>query len=189
MFFHNRIVSILSVLLQFSISSVSSSFVFLVRPRIVQSLLHLCFQDVWEPVQVKVFKEPVKAIACGGKHSLAVSRKGELFVWGDGSLGQLGLGRIMDVYVPTGIVNLVGVFDVSAGDDYSACLVAPVGEGQTDGVVFAEAGSVWTWGSCEAGKLGHEGLSSGSCVAPKRVRLSAPISKIACGQFQMVIEV
>lgn len=139
-------------------------------------------QDVWEPVEIRSFREPVKAIACGGKHSMAVSRKGEIFTWGSGSSAQLGLGRITDVYEPTGIVSLNGVFDCAAGDDYSACLVAPIGEGES--AVFAEAGSVWTWGSCEAGKLGHEGMSSGTCSTPKRVRLSSPISKLACGTLK-----
>lgn len=132
------------------------------------------------------FKDPIRRIACGQQHSLAVNLRGELFVWGDGSQGQLGLGRIVDAYVPTGVLNMTGVFDVSAGDDYSACLVAPHIGGGTSAEspadpVYAEAGDLWTWGSCEAGKLGHEGLSSGFCVAPKKVKMSVPISKISCG--------
>lgn len=113
-----------------------------------------------------------------------MSSRGSIFVWGNGASGQLGLGRVVDVFTPTGIVNLNGVFDCAAAEDYSACLVAPVGtQAESEGLVFATAGTVWTWGSCEAGKLGHEGLSSGSCVTPKRVHLSASISKIACGGF------
>lgn len=113
---------------------------------------------------------------------MAVNHKGELFVWGDGSCGQLGLGRLMDIYIPTG-VNLVGVFECVAGYDYSACLAIPSGDEPTEGAAFVRSGSVWTWGSCEAGKLGHEGLSSGTCLLPKKVRLSVPIFKIAAGTF------
>lgn len=139
------------------------------------------FQDIWEPAEVRRFREPIRSIACGGSHSLACNIRGELFAWGNGSSGQLGVGRIVDLFVPTGVASLGGVFAVAAGDDYSACLVAPTATAD-QGTVFAEAGNVWTWGSCEAGKLGHEGISSGLCVAPKRVRLSTPISRVACGE-------
>lgn len=143
------------------------------------------FDETYEPVQLKVFRDPVRRIACGLNHSMAASARGELFVWGDGSQGQLGLGRITDAFTPTGITTLTGVFAIGAGDDYSACLTAPKFGGGEEGI-FAEAGDLWTWGSCETGKLGHEGLSSGSCVAPKRVQMSVPISKVACGRGHMV---
>ena len=38
----------------------------------------------------------VRAVACGGEHSLAASEAGELYTWGWGRYGNLGLGRAED---------------------------------------------------------------------------------------------
>ena len=45
----------------------------------------------------------VKAIAAGGLSSGFQAHDGSLFVCGANSLGQLGLGNILDVYVPTAL--------------------------------------------------------------------------------------
>jgi alpha-tubulin suppressor-like RCC1 family protein len=43
----------------------------------------------------------VRFVACGSLHSLCISENGELFAWGAGNCGQLGLGSREDVLVPT----------------------------------------------------------------------------------------
>ena len=35
----------------------------------------------------------VTAVACGDRHSLALTRAGAVMSWGEGSVGQLGLGK------------------------------------------------------------------------------------------------
>ena len=42
----------------------------------------------------------VRAVACGGEHSLAATEAGELFTWGWGRYGNLGLGRAEDRLIP-----------------------------------------------------------------------------------------
>lgn len=42
----------------------------------------------------------VRAVACGGEHSLATSEAGELYSWGWGRYGNLGLGRAEDQLIP-----------------------------------------------------------------------------------------
>ena len=42
----------------------------------------------------------VRALACGGEHSLAASEAGELYTWGWGRYGNLGLGRAEDRLIP-----------------------------------------------------------------------------------------
>lgn len=42
----------------------------------------------------------VRAVACGGEHSLAATETGELYTWGWGRYGNLGLGRADDRLVP-----------------------------------------------------------------------------------------
>jgi hypothetical protein len=53
------------------------------------------------PIIIKelVNKDIIK-IECGQYHSLAISSNGSLFTWGWGLFGQLGNGRIEDVYIP-----------------------------------------------------------------------------------------
>ena len=40
-------------------------------------------------------------IACGRYHSMCLTEKNEIFSWGEGSFGRLGLGDEGDVDVPT----------------------------------------------------------------------------------------
>ena len=42
----------------------------------------------------------VRAVACGGEHSLAATEAGELYTWGWGRYGNLGLGRAEDRLIP-----------------------------------------------------------------------------------------
>ncbi|XP_053991691.1 uncharacterized protein LOC128883402 isoform X2 [Hylaeus volcanicus] len=146
---------------------------------------------VYEPNLLEAFKDPIRRIACGKYHSLASNIRGELYVWGSGDCGQLGLGRVVDASVPTGVLHMTCVFDVFGGEDYSACLSSPNSNTIEDNFsnnmqIFTEAGDLWTWGSCETGKLGHEGFSSGSCLSPKKVKLSVPISMVSCGVNHML---
>ena len=53
------------------------------------------------PAQIKALQgEHVIAIACGDKHSAALTSNGDVFMWGDGSLGQLGLGDFRNQHTP-----------------------------------------------------------------------------------------
>ena len=45
----------------------------------------------------------MRYIACGDFHSLAISEKGKLFGWGEAKSGQLGLGKMRNLWVPTKI--------------------------------------------------------------------------------------
>ena len=44
---------------------------------------------------------PVAGVACGGNHTLAVTRSGAVFAWGSNNHGQLGLGDTTDRVWPT----------------------------------------------------------------------------------------
>lgn len=45
-------------------------------------------------------------IACGESHSMALSKKGEVFTWGGGQLGQLGHGDFLRQNLPLKVENL-----------------------------------------------------------------------------------
>ncbi|KAG7392917.1 hypothetical protein PHYPSEUDO_013405 [Phytophthora pseudosyringae] len=85
---------------------------------------------------------PVTAIACGGCHSGVVAAGGDVFTWGSGSLGQLGLGKTRFRSVPTRVRGLqdAGVTQLSFGEWHSMALCR-------DGTLLA-------WGFGEEGQLG-----------------------------------
>ncbi|XP_056109544.1 E3 ISG15--protein ligase HERC5 isoform X2 [Rhinichthys klamathensis goyatoka] len=83
-------------------------------------------------------------IACGDQHSMALTRDGQLFVWGDNSHGQLGLEKEQprSLSAPQRVESLDGIplAQISAGGDHSFAL-------SLSGVVFG-------WGKNSAGQLG-----------------------------------
>eukprot|EP01105_Mastigella_eilhardi_P021531 TRINITY_DN5221_c0_g1_i5.p1 TRINITY_DN5221_c0_g1~~TRINITY_DN5221_c0_g1_i5.p1 ORF type:complete len:1027 (+),score=255.48 TRINITY_DN5221_c0_g1_i5:89-3169(+) len=95
------------------------------------------------PRQVPGITEPVKQVACGLTHTLALSEGGTLWCWGEGRFGKLGLGPDLmteDVASPTQIETLSEIAQVFAGGNQSACLT--------------RNGSLITWGWNSNGQLG-----------------------------------
>ncbi|KAF7480265.1 Hypothetical predicted protein [Marmota monax] len=82
-------------------------------------------------------------ITCGGYHSLALSKGGELFAWGQNLHGQLGVERIFpSTPIPQMVENLAGVplVQISAGEAHSMAL--------------SMSGNVYSWGKNNFGQLG-----------------------------------
>jgi alpha-tubulin suppressor-like RCC1 family protein len=95
-----------------------------VAPRLVAALNHVV----------------VKQVVAGGFHSMVLTRGGDVFTWGYGSLGQLGHGNRDDQNVPKQVEGLTNVTDIAAGDYHSLAVV--------------EEGVVHTWGYNSYGQLG-----------------------------------
>lgn len=83
------------------------------------------------PVHVTGFEVPVRMIACGGNHNLAVDINESLYSWGFGAMGQLGSGSDEDklkpsvVRLPKSILSLpeLRIKDIQAGGQHSLILV------------------------------------------------------------------
>jgi alpha-tubulin suppressor-like RCC1 family protein len=114
------------------------------------------------PTQV-AFLPPVKAIATGFYHNLALSASGNVYAWGYGYYGQLGnntppqynCSTCFNSYaIPTLVANLTGVKSIAAGYYHSLAV-------KTDG-------TVWAWGYNGNGQLGT-GTSGGNFNAPVQV--------------------
>jgi len=100
----------------------------------------------------------VRTISCGGVHTLAVKEAGELWAWGQGAQGRLGLNDGQDRLVPTRVdpqhFAHAPISAVAAGFDHSAAVTA--------------GGALYTWGQGEAqptgsqvpGGLGHVDLAN-----------------------------
>lgn len=87
----------------------------------------------------------VHNIACGGKHAVLVTRKGEIFSWGEESGGRLGHGIEADVPHPKLIETLSGEsVELVACGEYHTCAVT-------------RSGDLYTWGdgTYNSGLLGH----------------------------------
>ncbi|KAI1887412.1 hypothetical protein AGOR_G00190030 [Albula goreensis] len=87
----------------------------------------------------------VTAIACGQDHCLALCKSGQVYSWGKGEEGQLGIGACQlknlkprKVVIPIPI--LIPIFQVSCGNVHSLALTA--------------GGEVFSWGQNSHGQLG-----------------------------------
>ncbi|XP_048052272.1 probable E3 ubiquitin-protein ligase HERC3 isoform X2 [Megalobrama amblycephala] len=95
---------------------------------------------VCQPLKVLENRQVIQ-ITCGDQHSMALTNDGQLFVWGENSHGQLGLGK-GEPSTPQPLKSLCGIplAQISAGGDHSFVL-------SLSGVVFG-------WGKNSAGQLG-----------------------------------
>jgi hypothetical protein len=89
-------------------------------------------------------------VSLGTEHATALTDSGELYAWGSGRHGKLGLGHENESFVPTQVKGLLEgkrVAAVSAGNNHTAALTLP-------------DGAVYTWGWGKDGRLGHGGEES-----------------------------
>ena len=100
----------------------------------------------------------VVMIAAGEAHTLAVASEGELYSWGNGERGRLGLGDETEHVLPRKVaaehLGFERVVMAAAGVGHSACVV--------------ETGEMYTWGRWQA--LGHpEDGSQHDILIPTRI--------------------
>ncbi|GCB60820.1 hypothetical protein scyTo_0014230, partial [Scyliorhinus torazame] len=82
-------------------------------------------------------------VACGNNHSLALSKEGQLFAWGQNTYGQLGIDtKGASQPVPQCVTSLTGmpVAQITAGGEHSFAL--------------SLSGAVFGWGRNDRGQLG-----------------------------------
>ena len=83
----------------------------------------------------------IRDVVCGGYHTLVLSSDAQLYSWGKGEFGQLGLGSDTHTAQPQLITSLSKVISMSAGENHSMCVCSD--------------GTVYTWGYGGQGQLGH----------------------------------
>ncbi|XP_056619314.1 probable E3 ubiquitin-protein ligase HERC3 [Triplophysa dalaica] len=105
------------------------------------------FTNMESPLEYKPLKDlsnrHVIQISCGDQHSMALTQEGQVFVWGENSHGQLGLGEGRSgSQTPQHVQCLDGVplAQISAGGDHS--------------FVLSLSGVVLGWGKNSSGQLG-----------------------------------
>lgn len=114
----------------------------------------------------------VTAVAAGGYHSLALDRNGNVWGWGNNTLGQLGRGVFTNLSTMTaervieqGGLEISGVTKVAAGGNYSLALL--------------NNGSVYAWGYNALGQLGIGNTESTNYAVP--ITSLTGVAQIAAG--------
>ena len=80
------------------------------------------------------------AVSAGYWYTLAVTRDGALWAWGDNSYGQLGLGDTTNRSAPT---------QVGSASDWAA-----ISAGEFHTIALKQDGTLWAWGDNSYGELG-----------------------------------
>jgi RCC1 and BTB domain-containing protein len=98
-----------------------------------------------EPIMITALQGmQIVDVATGGFHSAALTDQGLLYTWGGGDKGQLGHGDENSQNMPMAVEALRGkrVVKVSTGMHHTMALL--------------DNGDVYSWGSGEYGRLGHD---------------------------------
>jgi alpha-tubulin suppressor-like RCC1 family protein len=129
-----------------------------VVPRLIETLNHVV----------------VKQVAAGIFHSIVLTRDGDVFTWGSGTLGPLGHGNTYTQNVPKRVEDLTNVTDIAAGSFHSLA----VGGG----------GAVYTWGYNRQGQLGlgDHGVGTNRNV-PTEVPGVNEVVAVAAGSFHSFV--
>ncbi|HVW29511.1 MAG TPA: hypothetical protein VHC69_29305 [Polyangiaceae bacterium] len=115
---------------------------------------------------------PIKALAGGGAHSLALGTDGTVYAWGSNQRGQLGVGDVTLRRTPTVVPLAAKAIAIGAGAAHS--LAVTEGDGQ-----------VWTWGWNVFGGLGNgeQGQPTQAYPNPGRALGVTGVDQVAGGDF------
>lgn len=93
----------------------------------------------------KVEKSPIRLIACGAYHSMAIDSNQELYCWGEARYGQTGHGKTIKEPLPT---------QVSLSKDGHNKKVEMVSGGFGHSLALTTGGEMFSWGLNVKGELG-----------------------------------
>ncbi|KAI5629860.1 X-linked retinitis pigmentosa GTPase regulator isoform 2, partial [Silurus asotus] len=111
---------------------------------------------------------PITTLAAGSNTSAAITQDGKLYVWGDNSEGQIGLGKEEGTSTPRELNVGSQVTWVSCGYYHSAFVT--------------EDGALFTFGERDSGKLGLSTAQLSDHKAPQRVEgIGERVLQVACG--------
>ncbi|XP_034238735.1 X-linked retinitis pigmentosa GTPase regulator-like isoform X2 [Thrips palmi] len=138
-------------------------------------------RNVFVPTPVNI-NVPIRSVACGGNHTIAVSMDGDVYGFGSNLSGQLGLGReVLSFSVPECVETLLGKHICAA-----AC-------GEIHTAFLTVEGHMYACGDGRHGKLcieienGDEG--SVQCTPQSVTRFSQyRVKQVACGGCHTMVQ-
>ncbi|XP_062270450.1 retinitis pigmentosa GTPase regulator b isoform X1 [Scomber scombrus] len=111
---------------------------------------------------------PIRMLAAGSNTSAALTESGKLFMWGDNTEGQIGLGKESQASSPQEVSVGRPITWVSCGYYHSALVTA--------------TGALYTFGELDSGKLGLGTDQLAGHRLPQRVKsIKEPVTQVACG--------
>ncbi|XP_026014922.1 retinitis pigmentosa GTPase regulator b isoform X6 [Astatotilapia calliptera] len=111
---------------------------------------------------------PIKMLAAGSNTSAALTASGKLFMWGDNTEGQIGLGKESQVSSPQEVSVGRPISWVSCGYYHSALVTVD--------------GALYTFGERDSGKLGLGTHQLPGHRVPQLVKsIKEPVTQVACG--------
>lgn len=117
-------------------------------------------------------------VACGARHSVAITKKGKCYSWGDGSHGQLGHGTLLQEVSTPKMIELLKnykIVEVSCGESHTA--------------VVTDTGKIFTFGDGRHGKLGQGDECFSNLFKPTLIsRFNGfHVTKVSCGGCHMLV--
>ena len=82
-----------------------------------------------QPVAAPSGNDGYISVSCGARHTVAVTKQGHCYAWGDGNQGQLGHGtKLLEVNEPKQIDKLSGhkCISVSCGESHTAVITGRI---------------------------------------------------------------
>ncbi|XP_034035290.1 retinitis pigmentosa GTPase regulator b isoform X2 [Thalassophryne amazonica] len=117
---------------------------------------------------------PMKMVAAGSNTSAALTESGKLFMWGDNTEGQIGLGKESHASSPQEVSVGQPVSWVSCGYYHSAFVTV--------------GGALYTFGERDSGKLGLGTDQLARHRVPQLVKtITEPVTQVACGGGHTVV--
>ncbi|KAH9598676.1 Regulator of chromosome condensation [Trypanosoma melophagium] len=110
----------------------------------------------------------IVSVAAGAWHAVALNAIGEIYTWGLGSLGRLGLGFEEDRYTPTKIAL--------------RAFIARVGCGIFSSYAISDSGSLYVWGSNDKH---HLSPVTGRILHPTHIL--DDVKEVAVGKYYMIV--
>ena len=130
------------------------------------------------PIQVRDLNG-VTAIAAGADHTLVLKKDGSVWAWGGNNSGQLGTSKSDNCgpafnssrcrRAPVQVPGLGRVTGIAAGANHNLAIAAD--------------GSVWAWGSNNAGQLGDGTAATGPNSRPVQVSGLSGITAVTAGRW------
>lgn len=113
----------------------------------------------------------IRSMATGWSHCAAVTESGQLYCWGDGRRGQLGIKHTSGSPVPMEVKGFPG-----------SIRVAQVSCGESFTVALDDHGALWSFGEDDYEKLGLGGGEGAVVTVPKQILPEPPkVNRIQCG--------
>lgn len=123
--------------------------------------------------------EEISDIACGWDHSLVCTKAGEVYVWGDGTNGKLGLGNDENQTIPV-LVNTLK--DIKIRCVYGSF---------EHSMALSDEGILYSWGCGKGGRLGNMNESNSNIPLPIKCLISKGIKILNCAlgdSYNLVIK-